>query len=484
MGNSAGLFGVLTALFRPGLVVPQVIVPDITHLDWVKLKEAGVAHVLFDKDNCITRAHEDSIIPELQASWYGCTHLGFTTILIVSNSAGSSDDPLGVGAEYLSQRLGQLVLAHPSKKPSKACAKQILEILTRRQDGRDSIPGHIMMIGDRISTDIILASRMQRLLQKRKSTVQVIGTLTTTVHSSERVGTRAMRALEMWVLGRLVRMGIMPGSNWRGSKGMNVMPTDWQQIATGTSRSAQSLSVSKPTEEKVDLPPLIPLGQRIRNLPSRFGGAVLLAGYRGLSWLGDGWLLINDGVRLGTKGFIGTPDPGLRRIRMNPDQAPTQSKPRSALSLSSSLQPRSKALHPPSSRHYSSRASKAIPSRAAPPKPRIHGWPSAFAALILIPTCWYGGVMLHEWRNQRETVDEVEKNLVSTKKESAIFREARSTAGPPTMPFAPQQSQTLLTTRFHLERELNDIDEKLHRLESRSRPQQTKANTPTSSHVI
>lgn len=120
MGNAAGVGGVLAALFRPGLIVPHFVSPggwikvcarkkgvgaeylemkskDINSLDWQALHRRGVSHVLFDKDNCLTLPHAPDVIDELRPGWEGCRKtFEREHVLIVSNSAGSSDDPLSI----------------------------------------------------------------------------------------------------------------------------------------------------------------------------------------------------------------------------------------------------------------------------------------------------------------------------------------------------------------------------------------------------
>jgi phosphatidylglycerophosphatase GEP4 len=94
---------------------------DIRQIDFVRLARAGIRGMAFDKDNCLTRPYEDHLAPELEASipvwlcvcvcwWYvsllRLTHLYRIQeawdlckrtfpgrVLIVSNSAGTIDDP-------------------------------------------------------------------------------------------------------------------------------------------------------------------------------------------------------------------------------------------------------------------------------------------------------------------------------------------------------------------------------------------------------
>jgi phosphatidylglycerophosphatase GEP4 len=421
-----------------------------------------VSHVIFDKDNCITKPHDDEIVPDLQSSWDQCVKLGFSTVMIVSNSAGSSSDPLGIGAEHISRRLNVLVLAHPSKKPSHKCAKQIIDFLsTRNEDSK--APGHIMMIGDRITTDIILASRLGRLL--RKGSQEAIGVLTTNVHAPERLGTRFMRGIETMVLNRLIKMGMTPGSSWRSKRSLQSLPMDWQSIATGSQTTSSSSEVLDIVNEEAEaMKPALSIMQRLRQLPSKATGSIYLFGARSISWLGAGWHLIDDGLRLGTKGAIGSPDPALRRTRLNTTSSKFHSN-----STSTSLTKTSSTL-PSSSRFYSTRRQ---PPSLPPQRGRIQGWPGAIAALVLLPTCWYGGMVLHEYIEIRREANASPQDttviippIVSTKPPST-FQQDRKNAAPPSLSSQQQQDQAPLTIRHHLQRELSEIDEKLKRLEDR-----------------
>ena len=434
---------------------------DISHLNWINLQAAGVSYVVFDKDNCLTEALQDGIVAHLEASWVQCTSMGFKMILIVSNSSGSSSDPLGVGAEHLARVLGQPVLAHPSKKPANACAKQVINVLAQYGD-KD---GHILVVGDRITTDIILASRMQRHLSKRSSLQQVIGVLTTAVHAPERLGTRVMRGLEMWTLHRLTRSGVTPGSGWRGGRDSSRLPDDWQSIATGVSTLSTSASIAEITHDEE--PALRPtsIAQSVRAIPSRVNAALFLTASRSLSWLGAGWHLINDGIRLGTKGFIGAPDPSLKRTRRRVLGDP---RTRGVMSSSPFLsQQMSATLSRTPHRLYSSQQHRPVPASPF----RLRGWPSAVAALALLPTGWYGGLVLHEWLNPEEGTGK--KAINKPSEDTGPHRQTRPETSPPSLASQPAQQETLLTAAYHLRRELSDLDEKLERL--RQRNEQTSA---------
>ncbi|QRV97864.1 phosphatidylglycerophosphatase GEP4, mitochondrial [Ceratobasidium sp. AG-Ba] len=128
MPNVHGALFALRALGRPGRIVPGIKVDTIARLDFVALKQAGYTGAVFDRDNCLD-------------AWARCkSTFGPSNVLVVSNSAGTEDDPLGIQAESLSFNLGVPVLRHSKKKP--ACAGEILGYFRRLSIFQSSTPPH------------------------------------------------------------------------------------------------------------------------------------------------------------------------------------------------------------------------------------------------------------------------------------------------------------------------------------------------------
>lgn len=115
---------------------------------------------MFDKDNCLTLPHEDRLVPELKDTWEECrTVFGAENILIVSNTAGTRWDAGGIKAESVSHKLGASVLFHSSLKPGYSCIRDIrayFSSLPRPVSDRE-----LIVVGDRILTDVVLANRMR-----------------------------------------------------------------------------------------------------------------------------------------------------------------------------------------------------------------------------------------------------------------------------------------------------------------------------------
>ncbi|PWN43074.1 hypothetical protein IE81DRAFT_366072 [Ceraceosorus guamensis] len=264
------------ALWRPGLLVPHATITDIRALDWSVLYNSGVRAVICDKDNCLTKPKEDGLAPALRHAWQECRFtFGPDRIIIVSNSAGSSSDSGGVGAESLSRHLQVPVLAHRGKKPARSCVRDIVAALnaSSTHDPSSSVrttwTGRVLVLGDRPTTDMVLAhrlntalrrlSRTRSKLEKRAQLRQIIpgrndaepdeapdplsdpsiaraqaaessldaaphalAVLTTTLWARERIGTRLMRSAENAALSFLGKRGIQPGAGWTRNDSLSI----------------------------------------------------------------------------------------------------------------------------------------------------------------------------------------------------------------------------------------------------------------------
>ena len=78
--------------------------------------------------------------------------------MIVSNSAGTKDDPEGKQAKLLEQATGVKVFKHSTKKPG--CGPDVFKHLQNISEIRVKHPNQIAVIGDRLFTDVIMANAM------------------------------------------------------------------------------------------------------------------------------------------------------------------------------------------------------------------------------------------------------------------------------------------------------------------------------------
>ena len=105
---------------------------------------------------------------------------------LISNSAGTPDDPQGGAAKKLEAVLGVPLIRHRHKKP--ACAREII-----RHFGLE--PARVVLVGDRLATDIAMANRWGMLsIHTRPLGLQ-----------DDNPNARRIRKLENWLLDRLDR---------------------------------------------------------------------------------------------------------------------------------------------------------------------------------------------------------------------------------------------------------------------------------------
>ncbi|CAI5760678.1 unnamed protein product [Candida verbasci] len=139
-------------LYNPSLVLPTV---TISSFDQLKLPINGIKGIVLDKDNCISKDHDDKIWPSYSAKWSQLTSLyPKENLLIVSNSAGTNDDLNHKQAKTLEKNTGVSVLIHSTKKPG--CYNEILTYFEKLGVKNNEI----LVIGDRLFTDILMANLM------------------------------------------------------------------------------------------------------------------------------------------------------------------------------------------------------------------------------------------------------------------------------------------------------------------------------------
>jgi len=165
--NIPGILVPFHLLINPRLVIPALSVRDIRQLDFVALKTAGYRGAVVDKDNCLTLPHRDELVPELTDAWQECRRtFGEGNVLVVSNSAGTPQcDAGGIQAESISHYLQVPVLRHNTPKPGYSCIQGVRNYFA-------SLPtpvkdDELVVIGDRIFTDIVMANRMKARDGKR-----------------------------------------------------------------------------------------------------------------------------------------------------------------------------------------------------------------------------------------------------------------------------------------------------------------------------
>ena len=166
--NVSATLNVFRLFIKPSLCLPHASVSTFNDLP-VPLhqvfstarqeKQPDIQAVVLDKDDCfawpktneVYKAYQDKF-QELRKAYPD------SRLLIVSNSAGTRDDPQGIEAEALEHSTGVAVLRHSVKKPG--CGKQILEYLKARPRSGVERPDQIAIVGDRLFTDMMMANMM------------------------------------------------------------------------------------------------------------------------------------------------------------------------------------------------------------------------------------------------------------------------------------------------------------------------------------
>ena len=183
--NTSATINVFRLIYNPALCLPQATISNFNQLP-VPLSSAFVSlsnrqkldirAVVLDKDNCFAKPKENNVFQpynvcvqfhEGQDFWYGWKEkfqalrdaYPGSRLLIVSNSAGTSDDVESKEARLLEAATGVKVLRHSTKKPG--CGPQIMDYFRdHAADANVTSPNQIVVVGDRLTTDVMMANMM------------------------------------------------------------------------------------------------------------------------------------------------------------------------------------------------------------------------------------------------------------------------------------------------------------------------------------
>jgi phosphatidylglycerophosphatase GEP4 len=150
--NTKALVTLASVIRRPSLMVPHVSVDNISELNYQAMKErAGIKAVVFDKDNTLTAPYAMEIHPLASEGLQKAKEVfGAENVAIMSNSAGTLDDPDYEDAKSIEAALGIAVIRHDEKKPGGL--KEVLSHF-RMED-----PAALCMVGDRLLTDVVFGN--------------------------------------------------------------------------------------------------------------------------------------------------------------------------------------------------------------------------------------------------------------------------------------------------------------------------------------
>jgi len=155
--NTKALATLAYVLRHPTILVPHVSVANVSELNYRAMKEsAGVRAVVFDKDNTLTAPYGMAVHRDAAQGLESAKEIfGSENVAIMSNSAGTLDDPGYEDAKQIEEALGIAVIRHDDKKPG-----GLTEVLSHF-DMDD--PAALCMIGDRLLTDVVFGNLYEML---------------------------------------------------------------------------------------------------------------------------------------------------------------------------------------------------------------------------------------------------------------------------------------------------------------------------------
>ncbi|RFU28835.1 Phosphatidylglycerophosphatase/4-nitrophenylphosphatase, partial [Scytalidium lignicola] len=164
--NISGTFNVFRLLTRPTLCLPQCTISTFNHLPiplnevFGKNKIVDIRAVVLDKDNCFAYPKSNVVYEPYKDHFKGLREAyPGAKLLIVSNTAGAlSVDPTGKLAAELEKSTGVTVLSHATKKPG--CSSEIMEYFRKHPETGVTRPDQIAVVGDRLTTDVMMANMM------------------------------------------------------------------------------------------------------------------------------------------------------------------------------------------------------------------------------------------------------------------------------------------------------------------------------------
>lgn len=131
-------------------IKPDMQVNRLLDIDTNELINQRIKFIVLDKDNTLTLPYQNDFADEQVQS--GVTNListfGKNNVAILSNSAGSKDDPEYKEAKELEARLRLKVIRHITRKPM--VKEEILESFNTTN------PREVCVIGDRLYVDVIM----------------------------------------------------------------------------------------------------------------------------------------------------------------------------------------------------------------------------------------------------------------------------------------------------------------------------------------
>ncbi|KAL7552861.1 hypothetical protein ACHAWF_016106 [Thalassiosira exigua] len=198
---------------RPYLAAPHVFVPTVSDVNYQALRDhCGIKAVIFDKDNTLTAPYENALHPRAKFGLQSALDaFGTANVAILSNSAGTGDDPGFVDGREIEEALGIAVIKHLDKKPG-----GLEEAMQHFPGVRE--PSQLCMVGDRLLTDVLFGNLHGML------TVHILPLCTGAENKNDNTVAKVVRTVENkimyadWWGGKQIRSKTLAHKVWKGEE--------------------------------------------------------------------------------------------------------------------------------------------------------------------------------------------------------------------------------------------------------------------------
>mmetsp|Transcript_27072 Transcript_27072/g.40203 ORF Transcript_27072/g.40203 Transcript_27072/m.40203 type:complete len:354 (-) Transcript_27072:237-1298(-) len=221
--NTKALLSLGSIIRRPYLASPHVSVATISEVNYEAMREkCGIKAIIFDKDNTLTAPYENTIHPLASSGLESAIQtFGRSNVAILSNSAGTADDPGYKDATEIEKAMNIQVIRHDEKKPGGL--KEVMDHF-----GTDVItePSQLCMVGDRLLTDIVFGNLYGML------TVHTLPLCSGKENKKDNKIANVIRTVENkalyanWVGGRAVRKRTLEHKVWKGEEDCSLILVD------------------------------------------------------------------------------------------------------------------------------------------------------------------------------------------------------------------------------------------------------------------
>lgn len=164
--NVSATLNIFRLLARPSLCLPHATISTFNQLPvplnkaFQKYKNVDIKAVVLDKDNCFAVPHSNEVYKPYEDHFKRLKEeFPGRKLLIVSNTSGASSmDPSLKLATAVEASTGVVVLPHSTKKPG--CGQEIMDYFRKYPETGVTRPDQIAIIGDRLTTDVMMANLM------------------------------------------------------------------------------------------------------------------------------------------------------------------------------------------------------------------------------------------------------------------------------------------------------------------------------------